>query len=157
MSILDKEGRLFGRVNLLDAVFVIVVLCLLGVVLVTRLLPNRPRQTVRGMDEPEPAVAKIIIPRGNEWLAGHIHPGDETRNVEDLSARILSVGKEAVPGSGTQMIVTVWLRTRRNPEGLLLFGQRALRPGGSFELCTHDYVLSGTVYSLQPAAVGPPQ
>ena len=161
MQIIDEEGDLFGRVNVIDALVLVLVLsvAVAGVALVTG-TSNAPEAGSDGGESVpnetgESAVRYATVDFGAQStaVASRISEGDRALLDGDANATVTDV----YVGPGTDGGAAVTARVRldgevvENERGDRVFGYRGsrLRAGDGLRLPTADYDVNGTVTALE--------
>lgn len=171
MAILDRQGRLFGKLSILDIAAVLVILF----VVVGIFLSPGNSGAIRGQDKPQAVEADIIV-RGlsvlkPENLLAQFSPGSKLnfiiRNqpagqVEIKSARQLertlpvpqadgslkSVKDPKIDSYSMDMIVTVKGKGQKTREGLVL-GNTKMKIGSSVEVDQLNYNFGAIVIDIR--------
>lgn len=141
MDVIDEEGNLFGRLNVIDAVVVLVVL---GVVLsgVAVLVPSE-----ESPDRDTTGYATIELDQQPASVAEQVSAGDEmARGGQTLRITDVYVG----PGDGGAVSITVRAMVvgTAGSDDRIRFGGDAVRPGRALQISTAEYDVGGTVTSV---------
>ena len=145
MELIDEDGRLFGVVNVIDALAVLLVLAVVvaGFALVNPFAAPSGEQTTRyatiDLDD-QPAYVADLVSEGDV-----MSPPNTPRNVTITDVYV-------TPDGGENVSITVRARingTLEDREGApgqaFTYGDTRIRQGGSFMLDTADYRVDGTV------------
>lgn len=171
MAILDENGRLFGRVHLIDFAALIGIAMLAALfVFGYRLYASNYRELVRQEREDEirfqrgqefsttkPAtVALIVYSKIPGYLRDAVSVGDaEVRSEEaELPLRLLAL--QPAEGKPGMYFLLLGGEVRMAASGALLAGvSRPLRLGGTFSFLAKRYRLSGEIVRLLPGGAEP--
>jgi len=147
VTLLDREGRLFGRVNILDAAV------LLGAVLAGAAayhLLTSGNRVAPPFALPENSAwvdTTLWLPPGEAFLQDSLTPGDlqrEPRTGEPIAELV----------SSHLNLRGFWVELRlyaqRDAEGRWLYRDRQLLPGRELEIETQNVVILGKVASFAP-------
>lgn len=158
MPILDKKGRFFGRLSIIDAAIVLVV-CVLAAALygaVTRMYrvpapyPADPHHEWLAVD--------IRLPRGQSWMADHIEPGARQLSARDRIPMAEIVEASLLPSGG--VAVRVRLYVVRDTEGRPVWDNELVVAGRNVLIRTPSCYVEGRVSSVgsadPPAPAGGP-
>jgi hypothetical protein len=150
MHLMDREGKVFGKVNVFDLVVVaILALCVISLA-ADHLVPLRRRMAVVRMPVKKEFEVEMILDSQKKWMTSLIKIGDGQRDLQnDYKAKITNIEMVKDPFEQEEAVVTLWLRGHLDEAGFRLYGKYVLRPGADFALETNQYVLTGTVYSVQ--------
>ena len=141
MPVIDDEGRLFGTVNIIDA---LVVLFVLAVAVAGFALPF-------GGTPSEPATRYATVDLGThpDFVADQVSAGDQL--AEDAEGNLTVTDVYYTPGSDGQVrvIVRAELQGSVSAESeTFQYTGRALQRGGDLPIQTPDYEVTGTVTRL---------
>jgi len=142
MDVIDDEGNLFGVVNVVDALVVLLVLAVVaaGAALV-----------LGGNDEPqpEPEIRYATMDLGTQpsYVADLIESGDfvEYGGNEDLTVTEVYVTDE---GNGKRMVARVKLKSPSDEEKGFTFDGKPPRVGRELTISTDEYNASGRITSV---------
>jgi len=150
MKLIDKNGKIFGKFNILDFTVLLFAVLIIFAVFFNKFYPNRGLKEIHRMPQKKEVIAKIILDRDIEWLIHHIKVGDGQRNLENtFIAKIINVKKSRIANTNdVHVIVTLKLKADLVQSGGIIYGGNLLRLGESFVLETKDYLLKGLVYSI---------
>jgi hypothetical protein len=147
VELIDEDGRLFGVVNVIDALAVLLVLAVVvaGIALVNPFAPSgeeTTRYATVDLDE-QPAYVADLISEGDV-----MSPSNTPRNLT-----ITDVYVTPTPGENVSITVRARINgTLKDREGqpgqVFTYGNTRIRQGGSFTLDTADYTVDGTVTRL---------
>lgn len=143
MPVIDDEGRLFGTVNIIDALVVLLVLAV--VVAGVALLSGGPAS------EPATRYATVDLGSHPDFVADQVSAGDQL--VEDAEGNLTVTDVYYTPGSDGQarVIVRAELQGSVSAEsGTFQYAGRALQRGGDLRVQTPDYNLTGTLTRIDP-------
>jgi Domain of unknown function (DUF4330) len=171
MPILDRQGRLFGKLSLLDLGAAIVILFVVAGIFIS---PGNSGR-INGQDKPQAVEADVIVRGLNvlnpESLMTQFSPGNKlsfvirnqpagqvdiksVRQIERTLAVPQSDGslkalKDPRPDSySVDMIVTVTGKGQKTKEGLVL-GNTKMKIGSSVEIDQLNYNFNGTVIDIR--------
>jgi hypothetical protein len=152
VPLLDRDGRLFGRVNILDAA-VLLGAVLAGVAAYHLLTAGNRIAPPFALPENSAWVsATLWMPPGEAFLQNSFTPGDlqrDPRTGEPIAELISS----HVNLRG--FWVELRLYAQRDAEGRWLYRDRHLLPGRELEIETSNVVLLGKVAALSPPPAVP--
>ena len=161
MPLLDGQGRLLGRWNLLD----LGAAAVLGVsAVLLYLFLARPAQARRLLhDEPgtEAYLAEVLPDR--PFLLTLMQPGDAQRHrvterplIEFLEKIRSPAEGLGIEGSGREVgLARFRVLAKRGGDGVLMLGESPLKPGGRFRFEPPGYSFLGTVLSVHPESREP--
>jgi hypothetical protein len=137
MRVIDDEGRLFGAVNVIDALVVLVVLAVAvaGVALVTG-----------GGNSGETPTRTVVVDVGQQpgYVADAIEPGPvETGDIVAVE------NATRYGGNDTRLRLTVTLTVTENADGLPSFAGERLYVGRQLQLDLGTTIVSGTVVEMR--------
>ncbi|MFC7156829.1 DUF4330 family protein [Halomarina halobia] len=144
MRFIDEEGRVFGRVNVVDALVVALVASVLvaGVALVSG--ADEPEASANGTDAA--TYATVSFGSQPDYLAAAVESND-TVAVGDATARITDV--YAAPGQGgTAVYARLAFPDATRDAGARAAGEEALRLGSELPVTTPTYRLSSRIVAL---------
>ncbi|SNZ15357.1 protein of unknown function [Natronoarchaeum philippinense] len=154
MKILDENGNLFGRVNVVDALVVLVVLAVAtaGATLVLG-VSSEPTGGADGDSTPNTTIRYATLDLGNQ--PDEIVDGLETGDNMDVNGpsnlTITDVHATPVANIGNNKDTHLTIRARltgtENSDGFV-FGEKRLQLGQSLTLDTSDYSVKGSVTAL---------
>ncbi len=171
MTILDRQGRLFGKINVLDLGAVLVMLFVVAGIF----LSSGNSGAIRGQDKPQAVEADIMV-RGlnvlkSDSLLKQFSPGNklsfiirnqpagqvDIKAVRELE-RLLAIPqpdgsvkamKDPRPDSyGMDMIVTVTGKGQKTQEGLVI-GNTKMKIGSSVEVDQLNYNFNASVIDIR--------
>ncbi|MEF8886408.1 MAG: DUF4330 family protein [Haloarculaceae archaeon] len=136
MPIIDDEGRLFGTVNVIDALVVLFVLAVVvaGVALLTG-----------GGGSDETPTRTVVVDVGQQ--PGYVVDAIEEGPVE-TSAVVAIENKTVVSGGSDRLRLTVTLAVTENADGLPTFAEERLYVGRQLQLDLGTTIVSGTVIEM---------
>lgn len=145
MEVIDDEGRLFGVVNVVDAVAVLLVVAVV-VAGVSLVLGGGGDPATDPPPELENRTVSLAFGQVSPQVATVVEPGVVT--VVGRKATITDVHR--TPGGGESALVFARLRLpgQATDEGFLVDGS-TVRFGSTLEVVTPEYRLTGTVEVLQ--------
>jgi hypothetical protein len=150
MPILDSEGKLFGRLNVFDAVVIAGLAALAGGIIMTRIMPDRAERRIHKMPTAVTCSVDLLLPGEDAWLARIAAPGDLQADPEKhYRAEIVAISEEQVPGRGDAVLVNLRIEAQRDSFGVVRYGRWPIRIGGPLFLTTTNYHMRGTVYRLE--------
>jgi len=153
MQLIDKNGKIFGKVSILDFAVLLLVLLVIFAVAVNKFFPNRIHRVIRRMPQQKEFVVKVILDKERNWLVNYINIGDGQRDLENnFMAEIIKVKKTKIIDNTYSVIITLRLKANIEPGGFIVYGSNLLRPGENFVLETKGYLLKGLVYSVEAFA-----
>lgn len=171
MPILDRQGRLFGKLSLLDLGAVLVILFVVAGIFISPGSSGR----INGQDKPQAVEADVIVRGLNvlnpESLMTQFSPGNklsfvirnqpagqvDIKSVRQLDRTVavpqadgsLKALKDPRPDSySVDMIVTVTGKGQKTKEGLVL-GNTKMKIGSSVEIDQLNYNFNGTVIDIR--------
>ena len=138
MPIIDDEGRLFGAVNIIDALVVLLVLAVVvaGVALVTGggSTGERPTRTV-----------VVDVGQQPDYVVDAIEEGSV-----GTSEVVAVENKTAIGDDGNDRLrLTVTLAVTKNADGLPTFAEERLYVGRQIQLDLSTTIVSGTVIEMR--------
>ena len=141
MPVIDDEGRLFGTVNIIDALVVLFVLAVAvaGFALLSGGTPS----------EPATRYATVDLGTHPDFVADQVSAGDQL--AEDADGNLTVTDVYYTPGSDGQVrvIVRAELQGSVSAESeTFQYTGRALQRGGDLPIQTPDYEVTGTVTRL---------
>lgn len=150
MHVMDREGKVLGKVNVFDLVVVALLALLVISIAADHFFPLRRKMAIMRMPVKKEWVVEIILDSQKKWMASIIKIGDGQRDLQnDYKAKITGIEMVKDPFEQEEAIVTLWLRGHVDEAGFKLYGKYVLRPGADFVLETDRYVLTGSVYSVR--------
>ena len=153
MQLIDKNGKIFGKVNILDFAVLLLVLLVVFIVAINKFFPDRVPGVIRRMPQQKEFIVKVILDKERNWLADYIKTGDGQRDLENnFMAEIIKVKKAKIADNTYSVIITLRLKANIEPGGFIVYGSNLLRPGENFVLETKGYLLKGLVYSVEESA-----
>jgi len=138
MPIIDEEGRLFGTLNIIDALVVLFVLAVAvaGVALVTG-----------GGSSDETPTRTVVVDVGQQpdYVVDAIEEGSV-----GTSEVVAVENKTVIPGEGNDRLrLTVTLAVTENADGLPSFAEERLYVGRQVQLDLRTTIVSGTVIDMR--------
>ena len=139
MNVIDDEGRLFGAVNVVDALVVLFVVAVIvaGAALV-----------FGGDPEPEPEVettyATLDVGATQPYIVESISEGDTYNATDDSTLRITDVYL-APQGGHTRVHLRVALEGTLNDQGSLVYANAPPRLGRTLDITTDRYEITGQI------------
>ncbi|QSG05110.1 Uncharacterized protein HSR121_0756 [Halapricum desulfuricans] len=149
---IDDEGRLFGVVNVIDALVVLLVLAVLiaGVALLNPFASTETAEQDAPLETAE-RYATIDLGEQRPFVAEQISAGDVTSS-SDVTVTDVYVG----PASGSNVSVTARVRINgslaEDGNSFRYLGD-GVRQGGAFTLETDEYTANGTITRLDTEGV----
>jgi len=140
---MDAEGRLLGRLNLVDAT--VLVGALFAGVAAYHLLTEGNRVAPPFASEKNSAwrSVEIWLPPSRTFLKESLLPGALQRDPRTGEAIARIVGSRIVADTGLRVDMELWCQVDR--EGRVLYRSRLLLPGRELEIETESSVILGTV------------
>jgi len=145
MSILDDDGNLFGIVNVIDALVVLLVFAVViaGVALIA--LPS---------GEPDTRHATVELGPQPDHVLNSLSPGDRTSiNGQNVTVTDTYGTPTTDEEDGTTLIIRVEIEGQmvetEDGESRFEFGGETLRSGDEITLETNEYVVDGQLSSLE--------
>jgi hypothetical protein len=137
MPVIDDEGRLFGTVNIIDALVVLFVLAVVvaGVALLTG---------GGGSDETPSRTVVVDVGQQPDYVVDAIAEGPV-----ETSAVVAVENKTVVSGSNGRLRLTVTLAVTENADGLPTFAEERLYVGRQLQLDLGTTIVSGTVIEMR--------
>ncbi|MBU1727272.1 MAG: DUF4330 domain-containing protein [Candidatus Omnitrophica bacterium] len=149
MRIIDKNGRVFGKVNIIDFVLILLAVLAVFAVSVNKFMPNRAIKNIRRMPQQEDCIVKVILDKERVFLVKDIKVGDGQRDIENnFVAQITGIRKEEIPDSPDAYVVSVSIKATVDNSGFFIYGKSILRPGEVFSFETKDYLLRGIIFKV---------
>ena len=139
MPIIDEEGRLFGTVNVVDALVVLLVLAvaLAGIALVAG--SGGPDQTRH---------ATLELGQQPEYVVEQLSIGD-TSNLTNAPGNLTITDTYVSPnGTQTRAVVRVRVAGQLDEEGTFTYGGDPLRLGRELDFETDQYAVNGTIQDV---------
>ena len=146
MPLIDREGRLFGRLNIFDCFVVCVVIALAAIAYHKLSAPHRVAPPFALESERVVAEVELQLPVEQPWLCEYAQPGT---GEQDPRTGLPSV---EVLGCGLREgfhVVALRIHGVRDGESPLLFEGAPLLPGRRLEINTETAILSGVVRSTR--------
>lgn len=147
MRVLTEDGKLFGRINVIDLAGALLLIFAVSALVVVKLLPNRPLRAVERMDKEEASVVKVVLPRDTTWLAERIAIGDAVTDEAGIKVRVVGI-ERVILGGTPSVVVSFWLRSRRRSSGGLAFGTANVRVGETLAIVTDRYTVTAPIYDI---------
>lgn len=149
MKLIDKNGKLFGMVNILDLTVLLIILLLILSLSVNKLFPSRIPKAIRRLPEKKEFLVKIIVDNDSKWMDKYIKIGDGQRDLDNnFITKIIKIEKSVVIDNIESLIITLNVKAEIYQGGFVSHGSNLLRIGEKFTLETKGYLLKGTVYSV---------
>lgn len=145
IKLLDGQGRLFGKINLLDFCVLLIAILAITTAGVLIFFPNAPRKILVQEAQWVTVDIQILFP------SDPVRPqaGDRQMNPEgEPMAEILSV-RNADENSGTAVLATVRVKARLWRSDTPAFGNVPLKPGAPFHFNAERYYLEGRIQSVR--------
>ncbi|WP_256393047.1 DUF4330 family protein [Natronoarchaeum rubrum] len=154
MKIIDEDGDLFGLVNVVDALVVLVVLAvaIAGATLVLG-AGSEPTDSSGDGTTPNTTVKYATLDLGNQpdEIVDGVQTGDEMDLDGPGNLTITDIQATPVAGDGdggdTRMIVRTRLTGTESGDGFI-FGENRLQLGQSFTVDTVDYSVEGSIKAI---------
>ncbi|RCU46444.1 DUF4330 family protein [Haloplanus salinus] len=141
MALIDSEGNIFGRINIVDAVAVFLAVAIV-VAGATFVLLDDPSQTTSG-------TRYVTVDLGTQpnYVATLVSEGDTTVDTTGANVTITDVYTTA---SGSDRRVRVRARITAPMDGeTVTYAGAPLRVGRNVELVTEEYTTSGTITAVE--------
>jgi len=149
MPVIDREGRLFGRVNIFDLFVVCVVAALAAIAYHKLSAPHRAAPPFATGENRVVLEVRLQLPPEQPWLCEYAQPGlGETDprtgmpSVEVLGCEAGAVGPE----------VRLRIHAVRDGDHPPIFDAQPLVPGRRLEINTDAAIFTGVVRAVGPAA-----
>ncbi|MDA0321323.1 MAG: DUF4330 domain-containing protein [Verrucomicrobia bacterium] len=149
MKLIDEQGRVFGRINVVDLVALILILIVAVVAIGSRVRAGGLIQNVQFVQRDQPAHVRLVLERELSFLADVVRPGDEVGDARGVTARVLGIERDVE--DPRHVCVILWLRARSTTEGVRMFGKFLLRPGSPMRVEPAQYQLRGYVQTVEDA------
>ncbi len=150
MRILDDRGRLFGRMNLLDIVVLLIVSVLAAGLYIKVRYPERIRRLVADVPEEEYVTVHVILPQALNWMQEHISIGDKQLGINSkIFAELVFITSQDNPDFGNDLLLTFKVLATKERGETLVFGRNALKIGNAFVFETPGYILHGYVRDVE--------
>lgn len=149
MPIVDKEGRLLGRLNIFD-LFVVCAVVALSLIAYYKL--SAPQRVAPPFDTAATHAALAVtlqLPADQPWMCDYAQPGtaEHDPRTGEPTAEILGCAvRDGFP------VIDLRLHAVRDGEGRVLFEGQPLLPGRNLEINTDVAILSGVVRTVAPDA-----
>ncbi|ELZ37161.1 DUF4330 family protein [Halorubrum distributum] len=142
MELIDDEGRLFGRVNVIDA---LVVLLIVAVVVAGAafVLTDDPAPT----PETDTTYATLDVGTVSPYVVDAIEEGD-SYEPDDASALRITDVHLTPQGDQTRVVLRVALEGELNDQGSLTYAGAPPRLGRTLDITTDRYQISGQVRAV---------
>lgn len=148
MDLIDEKGRLFGVVNVVDALVVLLVVAV-AVAGASLVLGKSPGQDAdRGTDEAadlETRTVTLAFGQRAPQLATLVEPGPV--NISGVNATITDVYRTPAGGENVLVFVRLQVPGRATEAGFIVNGT-AIRYGSKITVETPQYTMAGTVDAL---------
>lgn len=149
MLLVDKEGRLLGRLNIFD-LFVVCTVVALGFIAYYKLsAPHRVAPPFASEATRAALSVTLQLPVDQPWMCDYAQSGIAERDPRtgEPTAEVLGCAvRDGFP------IVDLRLHAVRDGGGRILFEGQPLLPGRSLEINTDVAILTGVVRSVAPDA-----
>lgn len=171
MAIIDQNGRLFGRLHLVDLAAFIGV-CLLAVLFVLgyRLYSSNYRKLVRQefKDEIKSSPGSVFVKGGSakavvvlyskmpRYLRQAVSVGDRELKTEETVFPLKILAIRRADGKPGAYFVLLGGKVGFAPTGVIFSGSgRAIRLGETLAIATHKYRVTGTIVRILPGDADP--
>jgi hypothetical protein len=155
MNLIDDKGRLFGTVNIIDALAVLLVLAVVAAGAAFVLQPSGQTPASTGTNgtgqDTTSATRYATLDLGTQpsYVAERITAGDINTTV---GGNLTVTDVYRTPADGG---VHVWTRVEldghfveRDNESGFTFGESMLKPGSALDVDTEEYIVNGTVHEI---------
>lgn len=149
MPLLDKDGRLLGRLNVFDLFVVCVVVAFVLIAYFKLSAPNRVAPPFASPQNSAVALVALQLPMDQPWLCDSAKPGTGERDARtgELMVEVLDgVVRDGFP------VIDLRVHVVRDDADRLLFEGQPLLPGRMLEINTDVAIFSGVVRSVVPEA-----
>ena len=149
MPLLDKEGRLLGRLNVFDLFVVCTVVALVFIAYFKLSAPHRVAPPFASEANRTAMLVALQLPPDQPWMCGYAKPGlgeIDPRTGEAIAEVLGCAVRDGFP------VVDLRLHAVRDGEGHVLFEGQPLLPGRMLEINTEAAIFSGVVRSVAPEA-----
>ena len=146
MPLLDKDGRLLGRLNIFDLFVACVVVALVCIAYVKLSAPNRVAPPFASETSQAIAAVALQLPVDQPWMCDLAKPG-----LGEVDPRTGAPVAEVLGGSVREGLPVVDLRVHavRDGAGHVLFEGQPLLPGRRLEINTDEAIFAGVVRSVK--------
>ena len=150
MLLIDKEGRVFGKANILD-ITILMFIFLIGItLLLTIFYPRIAAKQIIRMPQQKEVFVSVLIKGERTWLARYIKTGDGQKDLENrLMAEVVGIEEFQTTNNNGVVLVELRLKANIDESSFMRYGSNLLRPGQDFVLETKGYLLKGVVYSVR--------
>lgn len=150
MRIVDEKGRLFGKVNLFDAIIILFILLVIIFISANAFLPGKLYKTISDIPEYEYVQIDVLLPEELSWIKPHINPGDLWQGLfhGEPTAQILDVRETDEFGKDKRMLVRIKAFASKDKLGTLSFGKYTLRIGEIISFYTPKYIFRGYIVKV---------
>jgi len=147
VKLLDKQGRLFGWINLIDLVIVLTVAVLVAAAYARLTMPYRVAPSYAAPENVHWIEIDLQMPAGRDWLIPLVQPG-----LQERDPRSGQPVAEIVSCTAKDGVFTARLRVQAvgDPSSRLLFKNKRLAPGQTLRIETETCVLDGVVTRVLP-------
>jgi len=152
MKFIDKHGKIFGKINIIDATIVLLL------VFIVTVYAGLIKKTVSVKDtfKRETVIIKLEIKELPEEIYGLVKVGDRNVNTNlgfyGVLEKIRKIGsKKRKIGKKTEESVDfmVWIKVRAYHEnGLMVYQSREIKPGTWFSFPTRKYSIAGNTLEI---------
>lgn len=149
MPLLDKDGRLLGRLNIFDLFVACVVLALVSIAYVKLSAPSRVAPPFASGETQVVVDVALQLPVDQPWMCDYAKPGlgeVDPRTGEPVADVLGGAVREGFP------IIDLRVHAVRDGAGHILFEGQSLLPGRMLEINTDAAIFSGVVRSVKAKA-----
>lgn len=147
MPLVDKEGRLLGRLNIFDFFVVCMIVALSFIAYYKLSAPQRVAPPFASEATRALLSVTLQLPIDQPWMCEYAQPGIAERDPRtgEATAEVLGCAvRDGFP------IIDLRLHAVRDGEGPILFEGQPLVPGRMLEINTDVAILSGVVRAVAP-------
>lgn len=149
MKVIDEKGRIFGKINVLDAAILIVFCITIVSAYMFIVHRDKLKSVLLGEDEKWYTTIEVIANADDIWMKRHIKAGDALRDSRGKPVwQILDVKEIPDENGQKRLLLKLRLAVLRERTGALYYGKYTLIVGGEIILDKSDYSIKGIIYSL---------
>ncbi len=149
MSLVDKRGRLFGLLNVLDLLMVLLVALVVAAAYVKLSPVHRPAPHTLLPENCVWADVVLRMPGEYAWMAEITAPGMLRRDPRSGEVDAEITGEQVLENG--DLAVSLRMLAAKDAQGRLVADGQALLPGRYMRIITENCVLSGMVYRVSLA------
>lgn len=149
MPLVDKEGRLLGRLNIFDLFVVCAVVALAMIAYYKLSAPERVAPPFASDATRVVLSVGLQLPADQAWMCAHAQAGVAERDPRTGASTVEVLGCAVRDGFP---VVALRVHAVRDGEGRVLFEGQPVLPGRALEINTEVAIFSGVVRTVSPEA-----